>query len=61
VVNLSEKRASLYGLEEGCHFVHSNRRGTEGIDPEAIAALGHAWYRSHDRRTTAAVVRELVT
>ncbi len=62
-VNLSEVGRLPEGLTEGREFVRpaSLANTRVEVDVEAVAAAGHAWYRTHDRAATAGLIHELLS
>jgi hypothetical protein len=59
-VNASTAGAPTCDLREGRHFVHPDRLAAAALDAESIASAGYAWYRTHDRQSTAELVHELI-
>lgn len=48
-------------LREGREFVHPRSLVDPGLDPEAVAQAGFAWYRGHGRAETAALAHRLLS
>lgn len=59
-VNLSSQGRLVDDVADGQHFVGATTLQNGCFDAEAIAALGHRWYRGHDRACAARAFAELM-
>jgi hypothetical protein len=59
-VNTSSIGTLPADLREGRHFLHPRRLGDPGVDPQAVADAGFAWYQPHNVRATSSIIAGLI-